>query len=166
MIQLNHVTYTYPNQTAPALADFSALIQPGEFVLVVGPSGAGKSTFLRSLNGLVPHFYGGRWSGRAEVFGRDPVALAPAVWPTWWASSSRIPRRSLWWTRWRMSWRLPWRTLRWRRPPMRKRVEEVLDQIGHRAPAQPAHQHPLGRREAARGARLGAGVAARGAGVG
>ena len=25
MIQLTHVTYTYPNQTAPALADFSAV---------------------------------------------------------------------------------------------------------------------------------------------
>ena len=59
------------------LADFSLSIQPGEFVLVVGPSGAGKSTFLRSLNGLVPHFYGGRWAGRASVFGRDPVGHAP-----------------------------------------------------------------------------------------
>ena len=48
MIQLSHVTYTYPNQTAPVLADFSTLIQPGEFVLVVAPSGAGNSTFRRS----------------------------------------------------------------------------------------------------------------------
>ena len=78
MIRLNHVTYTYPDQKTPALSDFSVQIQPGEFVLVVGPSGAGKSTFLRSLNGLVPHFYGGQWSGQARVFGRDPVALAPA----------------------------------------------------------------------------------------
>jgi len=77
MIRLDRVTYTYPGQPAPALADFSVTIAPGEFVLVVGPSGAGKSTFLRSLNGLAPHFYGGRWAGRAEVFGRDPVAAAP-----------------------------------------------------------------------------------------
>jgi len=77
VIYLDHVTYFYPDQTTPALADFSVEIEPGEFVLVVGPSGAGKSTFLRSLNGLVPHFYGGRWAGRAEIFGRDPVAVAP-----------------------------------------------------------------------------------------
>lgn len=77
MIELSHVTYTYPDQAAPALADFSAAVRSGEFVLVVGPSGAGKSTFLRCLNGLVPHFYGGRWSGRIRVFGRDPIALAP-----------------------------------------------------------------------------------------
>ncbi|MDQ1301539.1 MAG: energy-coupling factor transport system ATP-binding protein [Chloroflexota bacterium] len=77
MIELSHVTYTYPDQAGPALADFSVAIRPGEFVLVVGPSGAGKSTFLRCLNGLVPHFYGGRWAGRVNVLGRDPVALAP-----------------------------------------------------------------------------------------
>jgi energy-coupling factor transport system ATP-binding protein len=77
LIELDRVTYTYPDATIPALADFSVTIQPGEFVLVVGPSGAGKSTFLRTLNGLAPHFYGGRWAGRARIFGRDPVALAP-----------------------------------------------------------------------------------------
>jgi energy-coupling factor transport system ATP-binding protein len=77
MIKLDHVSYVYPDRTLPALADFNLSIEPGEFVLVVGPSGAGKSTFLRSLNGLVPHFYGGRWAGRASVFGRDPVGRAP-----------------------------------------------------------------------------------------
>jgi len=77
LIELAHVTYTYPDQAGPALADFSVAIHPGEFVLVVGPSGSGKSTFLRCLNGLVPHFYGGRWAGRARILGRDPVALAP-----------------------------------------------------------------------------------------
>jgi energy-coupling factor transport system ATP-binding protein len=77
LIELSHVTYTYPDQAGPALADFSVAIRPGEFVLVVGPSGSGKSTFLRCLNGLVPHFYGGQWAGRASILGRDPVALAP-----------------------------------------------------------------------------------------
>jgi energy-coupling factor transport system ATP-binding protein len=77
LIELSHITYTYPDQDAPALADFTATLHPGEFVLVVGPSGSGKSTFLRCLNGLVPHFYGGRWAGRVNVQGRDPVALAP-----------------------------------------------------------------------------------------
>ena len=77
MIHLDRVTYVYPDQTLPALSDFSVNIRRGEFVLVVGPSGVGKSTFLRSLNGLVPHFYGGAWAGRVAVFGRDPVAEAP-----------------------------------------------------------------------------------------
>jgi energy-coupling factor transport system ATP-binding protein len=77
VITLSHVTYSYPDQPTPALADFSASLAPGEFVLVVGPSGAGKSTFLRSLNGLVPHFFGGKWAGKIDVGGRNPVELAP-----------------------------------------------------------------------------------------
>jgi energy-coupling factor transporter ATP-binding protein EcfA2 len=77
LIHLDRVTYVYPDQTLPALSDFSVTIRPGEFVLVVGPSGVGKSTFLRSLNGLVPHFYGGTWTGRVAVFGREPLAEAP-----------------------------------------------------------------------------------------
>jgi energy-coupling factor transport system ATP-binding protein len=77
VIEFDRVTYCYPDQTVPALADFSTRIRPGEFVLVVGPSGAGKSTFLRCLNGLVPHFFGGRWAGQARVFGSDPVTMAP-----------------------------------------------------------------------------------------
>jgi energy-coupling factor transport system ATP-binding protein len=77
LIYLDRVTYIYPDQTLPTLSDFSVTIQPGEFVLVVGPSGVGKSTFLRTLNGLVPHFYGGAWAGRVGVLGRDPLAEAP-----------------------------------------------------------------------------------------
>ncbi|MEJ2210320.1 MAG: ATP-binding cassette domain-containing protein, partial [Anaerolineae bacterium] len=35
------------------------------------------STFLRCLNGLVPHFYGGTIAGPVRVDGCDPVALGP-----------------------------------------------------------------------------------------
>ncbi len=76
-IRFEHVSYTYPDGKRPALDDVSLEIPAGSFVLVVGPSGAGKSTFLRTIDGLVPHFYGGRWSGHISVHGRDPVALGP-----------------------------------------------------------------------------------------
>ena len=77
MIRLEHVTYTYPDSPAPALADVNLEIAQGEFLLVAGASGSGKSTLLRCLNGLVPHFYGGTFSGRASVLGHDPVAEGP-----------------------------------------------------------------------------------------
>ncbi len=78
MIAFEHLTYRYPDAAGPVLHDLSFRIEEGEFVLVVGPSGAGKSTLLRCLNGLVPHFYGGAIAGRIRVAGRDPVALGPA----------------------------------------------------------------------------------------
>jgi len=71
MIQFEHVSYTYPNAPYAVLHDVSLTITEGDFVLVVGASGSGKSTLLRCINGLVPHFYGGRFGGRVLVAGRD-----------------------------------------------------------------------------------------------
>lgn len=76
-IALREVTYHYPDSQVAALSNVSLAFQPGEFVLIMGPSGGGKSTLLRCLNGLVPHFYGGRLRGEISVLGRDPVRLGP-----------------------------------------------------------------------------------------
>jgi energy-coupling factor transport system ATP-binding protein len=83
-LRLDAVSFTYPDGDRPALHDASVSIAEGTFALVVGATGAGKSTFLRTVNGLVPHFTGGRFSGRVSVDGRDtlehaPRALADAV---------------------------------------------------------------------------------------
>ena len=77
MIHFSHFSYQYPDTPAPVLDDISLHLAEGDFVLVVGPSGAGKSTFLRSINGLVPHFYGGKIGGAVRVDGRDPVQVEP-----------------------------------------------------------------------------------------
>jgi energy-coupling factor transporter ATP-binding protein EcfA2 len=79
MIRFDRLTYSYPDALHPALTGVTLDIAEGEFALVVGPSGAGKSTLLRCLNGLVPHFAGGRLGGRITVAGHDPVVEGPQV---------------------------------------------------------------------------------------
>jgi len=70
---LERFAYWYPEAAAPALTA-DALEIPSGLTLVLGPSGEGKSTLLRLLNGLVPHFHGGRIAGCARVLGRDVIA--------------------------------------------------------------------------------------------
>ena len=76
-LRFDHVSFTYPEGSRPALADVDLEIAEGAFVLAVGPTGAGKSTFLRSANGLVPQFTGGHFAGRVHVAGRDTTEHAP-----------------------------------------------------------------------------------------
>jgi energy-coupling factor transport system ATP-binding protein len=71
VIEFNKTTFHYSGVNEPALSDVTLSIPDGAFVLVTGESGSGKSTFLRLLNGLIPHFYGGRFGGNVKVYGTD-----------------------------------------------------------------------------------------------
>jgi len=73
LIKIENFTFYYSDAEKPALKDINLKIQDGEFVLVTGPSGGGKSSICRCLNGLIPHFYGGKVAGRVEVQGLDTM---------------------------------------------------------------------------------------------
>ena len=80
MIDFEHVCYTYPG--AKPSRRWTMLASPFRRVILPcwsGPSGAGKSTLLRCINGLTPHFSGGRLLGGLRVAGLDPVAATPEV---------------------------------------------------------------------------------------
>ena len=77
IISFQQVTIAYPGATTAAIADLSLDLPEGELVLVVGRTGSGKTTFLRAINGLVPHFTGGTMHGRVLVAGRDTAMHPP-----------------------------------------------------------------------------------------
>jgi ATP-binding cassette, subfamily B, bacterial len=60
------VSYTYPRQSRPALADVTLNVAPGQLVALVGPSGAGKTT----LTCLLARFYDPQL-GSVQIDGHD-----------------------------------------------------------------------------------------------
>jgi energy-coupling factor transport system ATP-binding protein len=78
LLAFDRVSYHYPGADSPALSDVSFEVHPGEFCLLAGLSGSGKSTVLRAACGLVPHFHGGRFAGRATLAGLDTREHGPA----------------------------------------------------------------------------------------
>ncbi|MGW7318084.1 ABC transporter ATP-binding protein [Streptomyces sp. NPDC054865] len=77
MIRFEQVSVTYEGAGRPCLRDADFVVPEGELTLLVGPSGVGKSTVLGAVSGLVPHFTGGRLSGRVTVAGRDTRTHKP-----------------------------------------------------------------------------------------
>ncbi len=129
MITYNHYTYRYPNAALPVLHDLNLEIPEGAFVLVMGPSGAGKSTFLRTINGLAPHFYGGVVGGQAIIGGRNPVEESPRGMSDLVGMVFQDPESSF--VVDVVEDELAFAMENWGVPQdmMRKRVEEVLDQL-------------------------------------
>ncbi|MFI6893916.1 ABC transporter ATP-binding protein [Streptomyces sp. NPDC050256] len=77
MIRFDDVSVQYEGVDRPTLSGVDLTVPEGELVLLVGPSGVGKSTLLGSVSGLVPHFTGGRLTGRVTVGGRDTRTHKP-----------------------------------------------------------------------------------------
>lgn len=77
IVEARGLGFTYGGAATPVLHDVSFEIDEGELLLMAGPSGGGKSTLLRCMNGLIPHFHGGRFSGVVTVGGIDTRGRQP-----------------------------------------------------------------------------------------
>ncbi|MFE9423569.1 ABC transporter ATP-binding protein [Kitasatospora sp. NPDC006697] len=130
MITFDRVQVRYPDADRPALTGLDLTVPEGELCLLVGPSGAGKSTLLGLVSGLVPHFTGGRLSGRVTVDGRDtrdhrPRDLADLVGTVGQDPRARFVTDTV-------EEELAYGMESLGLPPavMRRRVEETLDLLG------------------------------------
>lgn len=77
-ISIEDLSFTYREAEHPALKNLHGQIEEGTFVVIMGHGGAGKSSLCCALNGLIPHFFRGKYQGRvlvkAEEVARHKVA--------------------------------------------------------------------------------------------
>lgn len=130
LIGLDSVGYQYPETDQPVFESINATIAAGEVILLRGPSGSGKSTLLRTLNGLVPHSTGGRFSGRVIACGLDtrehpPHELGAHVGFVFQHPDAQFILEDV-----EAELAFGLENLGLPRPLMRKRIEEVIDQVG------------------------------------
>ena len=78
MITFQNFSFRYEEQTEFTLKDIDMTVQSGEFVLLTGRSGCGKTTLIRSLNGLIPHFYPGEIKGDILLDGQSLLDVKPS----------------------------------------------------------------------------------------
>ena len=130
LIAIEDLGYRYPTASADVFANLSATVEAGAVILLRGPSGSGKSTLLRCLNGLVPHSTGGRFSGRVVVCGLDtrhhpPRELGSHVGFVFQHPDAQFVLEDV-----ESELAFGLENLGLPPPLMRKRIEEVLDQVG------------------------------------
>jgi energy-coupling factor transport system ATP-binding protein len=130
LLRLDDVSYRYPATDHAVLLNVSAAISPGEVILLRGASGSGKSTLLRCLNGLVPHSTGGTFAGRVTVCGLDTRQHRPRELGAQVGFVFQHPEAQFVLEEVEAELAFGLENLGLPRPLMRKRVEEVLDQVG------------------------------------
>ena len=130
MIRIENLSFHYADAPRPALDDVSLKIEDGEFVLITGPSGGGKSTLCRCLNGLVPHFYGGRMRGKVEVQGLDVARHATKELATKVGMVFQDPENQITATDVEREIAFGMENLGFPRALMARRLEESLDTLG------------------------------------
>jgi energy-coupling factor transport system ATP-binding protein len=66
-VSIDNVTFTYLDSEKPAINNINLKVKKGEILMITGPSGAGKTTVARLINGLIPHYFRGKFEGKVIV---------------------------------------------------------------------------------------------------
>jgi ABC-type multidrug transport system fused ATPase/permease subunit len=78
-VEFDHVRFTYPGGSEPALEDLTLHIRRGELIALVGENGAGKSTLVKLLLRFYDAQQGAVRVGGIDVRELDPEALRSRI---------------------------------------------------------------------------------------
>ena len=79
LIEFTKLSFSYKGIEKSALREINLKIPKGQCVLLCGPSGCGKTTLARLVNGLIPHFFEGKLSGKVTVNGMNAAKTEISV---------------------------------------------------------------------------------------
>lgn len=76
MLTVQHLTYSYPGNSVPVIANLSLEFAPGKIYGLLGANGTGKSTLLYLMSGLLKPAYGTARYNDVDTFRRLPSVLS------------------------------------------------------------------------------------------
>lgn len=129
MIEFRDFSFGYASGPM-ALRNVSIKVEQGEFVLIAGDSGSGKSTLLRAINGLIPHFYSGKYCGTVSVYGKDPKDAAPRDLAGYVGTVLQDPENQVLMRTVEREIAFPLENAGLGEDEITKRVEDILDLVG------------------------------------
>ena len=94
-ISATNVSFKYKTSNVNILKDISLNIEQGKFVLICGPTGSGKTSLIRAFDGLIPHFYRGKFYGYMKVKDIDTISSSPALLSETVGTVFQIPENQL-----------------------------------------------------------------------
>jgi NitT/TauT family transport system ATP-binding protein len=120
VVEVAHVTKTFPRGNITALDDIELTLAPSEFVSLIGPSGCGKSTLLRVIGDLIEPTTGtvtvnGKPAKQARIDRDYGIVFQDSVLFEWRSVSKNIA--------------LPLELLGWDRGKRSERVSMMLDLV-------------------------------------
>ena len=71
MIEMQSVSFSYPDSADGGLKNINLTIPDEQCVLLCGRSGCGKTTLTRLINGLIPQFFAGELTGKVLLDGEN-----------------------------------------------------------------------------------------------
>jgi energy-coupling factor transport system ATP-binding protein len=95
IIQAKDLTFSYVGSHQPALREINLEICQGDFVGITGPTGVGKTTLSYCINGVIPHFLEGTYTGDVLVKGCPVFDTSTQELSKWVGSVFQDPEAQL-----------------------------------------------------------------------
>lgn len=95
IIEARDLNFTYNGSNRQVVNNLNLTIHKGEFIGITGPTGAGKTTLSYCINGVIPHFIEGVYTGDVQIKGNSVFDLSSQEISRWIGSVFQDPEAQL-----------------------------------------------------------------------